>query len=305
MSARKRLPRDLTIAPFLFVEARERGVGRGRLRGPDLLSPFRGVRMQAESDSGVNSVLSIAQAYALRMPSGQVFSHVTAAWLHGIPLPYRLQTDLRLHVSVTAGTRAPQVNGVIGHELAEGRMDVEMLDALPVTSPVQTWVDLSTVLNVGQLVEVADFLCGGKVPRYTPSDLVAVAASVSGRRGCRALRQAAALARARVDSPKETQTRLLLVNAGLPEPVPNFEVVVAAPFTLHPDLAWPEFKVGLDYEGDGHRERKQFRRDIARRELFEDADWRVIRVTDEDLQDAGRDLIRRVRATLAARGWRG
>lgn len=261
--------------------------------------------MQAVNDAGTSSVLSIAQAYAVRMPIGQVFSHATAAWLHGFPLPYRLQTDMRLHVTVPAATRPPQVNGVIGHELAADRMDVEMLDALPVTSPVQTWIDLSTMLSVGQLVEVADFLCSGKEPRYTPSDLASAAASVSGRRGCRALRVAAALARARVDSPKETQTRLLLVDAGLPEPVTNFEVAVAAPFTLHPDLAWPEFKVGVDYEGDGHRERKQFRRDIARRELFEDADWRVIRVTDDDLRDAGRDLIRRVRATLASRGWRG
>ncbi|WP_022883260.1 hypothetical protein [Glaciibacter superstes] len=305
MAERIRLPRDLTLAPFLYAEARERGIGRSRLRGADLTAPYRGVRMPATGDSGIRSVTSLTEAYAARMPRGQVFSHVTAAMLHGFPLPYHLQSDLRLHVTVPAGSRAPQMEGVIGHELAVGRMDVELLDALPVTTPLQTWIDLGTILKLGQLVEVADFLCAGKTPRYTPSELVTTAASLIGRRGCRTLRQAAALARARVDSPKETQTRLLLIEAKFPEPVTNFEVVVAAPFTLHPDLAWPEFRAGVDYEGDAHRERKRFRSDITRRELFEDAGWRVVRITDDDLKDSGRGLIRRVRSVLMARGWRG
>jgi hypothetical protein len=234
------------------------------------------------------------------MPGAHVFSHATAAILHGIPLPFRLQVDVRLHVSVPAGARPPVMRGVIGHQLRTDLMDVELLGILSVTSLLQTWIDLGPLLGRVELVAAADYLCAGKEPRYTPSDLVAAASRLKGRRGSRSLRQAAALARPRVDSPKETETRLLLVDAGLPEPVTNFEV---AP-DLHVDLAWPWLKVCVEYEGEKHRtDKKRFRSDITRRERLEDLHWRVIRVTEDDLRDGGREFLQRVRAVLVSRGW--
>ena len=87
----------------------------------------------------------------------------------------------------------------------------------------------------------------------------------------------------------------------------NYEVTDAAGRVIaRVDLSWPQFRVCIEYEGDIHRtDRQRFRSDITRRERIEDAEWRVIRVTDDDLKDGGRELLRRVRATLTARGWRG
>jgi hypothetical protein len=227
--------------------------------------------------------------------------------LHGIPLPYRLQLDGRLHVTAPAGTRAPQIRGVVGHELRPELMDIEVVYGLPVTTPLQTWIDLGTLLSTGELVAVADYVCRGEYPRYAPVELRGAASALHGRRGCRSLSEAAALARERVESPKDTETRLLLTFAGLPEPIVAFEVPIPAHgIVLHPDLAWPDFTVCLDYEGDEHRtDKERFRRDITRREMLEDLHWRVIRVTEDDLRDGGRALINRVRAALTARGWRG
>ncbi|GAA3888689.1 hypothetical protein GCM10022381_33200 [Leifsonia kafniensis] len=173
------------------------------------------------------------------------------------------------------------------------------------TAPLQTWLDLGPVLKRNDLVAVADFLCAGKHPRYQPSELVAAAERVPGRRGVRALREAASLARARVDSPKETETRLLILDAGLPEPVVGFEVLgVNLPFNPHVDLSWPAFKVCAEYEGEEHRtDRRRFRSDITRRERLEDVKWRVIRVTDDDLQNGGLELIQRIHNALVERGW--
>jgi very-short-patch-repair endonuclease len=42
-------------------------------------------------------------------------------------------------------------------------------------------------------------------------------------------------------------------------------------------------------------------RDITRRELMEDAGWRVVRVTAEDLFDHPEALIARIRSILASR----
>ena len=303
MAARIVLPPELADEPFSVRRARELGLGKSRLGGPDLDKPYRGLRIVAPAPT---SVLELSRAYATRMPPTHVFSHGTAAVLHGMPLPGRLLHARVLHVTVPAKNRPPQVAGIVGHELQAGLMDVELLDLLPVTSPLQTWIDLGPLLTRGELVSVADFLCAGPTPRYEPQDLRAAAAHLKGRRGCRALREAAALARARVDSPKETEVRMLLVDTGLPEPVANFEVTDAAGRVIaRVDLAWPQFRLCIEYEGDIHRtDRLRFRSDITRRERLEDAGWRVIRITDDDLRDGGRELLRRVRSALAARGCR-
>lgn len=304
MSPHSPLPPEFGEEPFLVSRALDLGVGRNRLGGRDLARPFRGVRLAGPEPGNITD---LCRAYVARMPPAHVFSHVTAAVLHGLPLPFWALADRRLHVTVPAcAPRAPQMAGVIGHELRESLMDVELLDGLPVTSPRQTWIDLGPALNRGDLVAVADFLCAGQHPRHTPEELRAAVAGLAGRRGIRALREAALCSRARVESAKETETRLLLLDAGVPEPAVNFEVTDAVGlFVARVDLAWPEWRVCVEYEGEQHRtDRRQFRADITRRERLEDAGWRVIRITDDDLRDGGREFLRRVRTALAARGCR-
>lgn len=247
-----------------------------------------------------------ASAYLARMPNGQFFSHTTAAVMHGMPLPFRLEQDATLHVTVIAGRRPPQVRGVVGHQVRREFLDVESCGQFPVTSPLATWADLSTMLGRRDLLAAADFLCAGRQPRYHPAELIRAAALRAGRRASRVLREVASLARAGVESPKETETRLLLLDAGFPEPLVAGEVADATlEHPLHPDLSWPEYRVCIEYEGERHRmDRARFRSDITRRERLEDLGWRVIRITDDDLGGGGRELLWRVRKALLARGWR-
>lgn len=50
------------------------------------------------------------------------------------------------------------------------------------------------------------------------------------------------------------------------------------------DLAYPELKIAIEYEGDGHRtDKRQWRRDIQRQRDLEDRGWTVIRLTELDL----------------------
>ena len=100
----------------------------------------------------------------------------------------------------------------------------------------------------------------------------------------------------------ETLLRLVIVAAGLPEPEIGSRVVVAGgSLVLHPDLAYPELRIAIEYEGGGHREAGRWERDIERRELFEDAGWRVIRVTRHALFDEPEALIARIRRARRAR----
>ncbi|TFC46397.1 DUF559 domain-containing protein [Cryobacterium sp. TMT1-21] len=301
MSPHSPLPPEFGDEPFLVGRALDLGVGKNRLGGRDLARPFRGVRVAGAPPA---SISELCRAYTARMPPTHVFSHVTAATLHGLPLPHWALADCRLHVTVPAAHRSPQMAGVVGHELCERLMDVELIDGLPLTTPRQTWIDLGPVLDRGSLIAVADFLCAGQHPRYTPGELRAAVAGLAGRRGIRGLREAALCSRARVDSAKETETRLLLLDSGVPEPVVNFEVTdTAGCFVARVDLAWPAWRVCVEYEGEQHRtDRSRFRSDITRRERLEDLGWRVIRITDDDLMHGGREFLRRVRVALAARG---
>lgn len=104
------------------------------------------------------------------------------------------------------------------------------------------------------------------------------------------------------DSRPETLTRLLLVVAGLPEPViqPAIEVEDGTE-TLHPDLAYLEWRIAFEYEVERHREPGRWKRDITRREKFETAGWRDIRVTSDDLFAEPVEFTKRVQRSIAAR----
>ena len=103
-----------------------------------------------------------------------------------------------------------------------------------------------------------------------------------------------------------------MVRAGLPEPFLNYEVHEARHDGYVPvvDLAYPDFRVAIEYEGDHHRERPQFRRDIRRYERMQDCGWVVVRFTADDVPDdadtrASHEAIARVASRLRRRGWHG
>ena len=71
---------------------------------------------------------------------------------------------------------------------------------------------------------------------------------------------------------------------------------------LHPDLLYPQWRVVFEYEGDQHRtDPALWRRDIWRRELFEEAGWRVVRVHRDDLLAEPERLLSRVARVIGQR----
>jgi hypothetical protein len=99
----------------------------------------------------------------------------------------------------------------------------------------------------------------------------------------------------------ETDVRLILVDAGLPEPVVGYQVRHEGRYVGTPDLAYVDERIALEYEGDGHRtSRTVFRQDIERKERFHDVEWRTIRITGAHLEEP-ETLVRRVAHALASR----
>lgn len=288
---------ELTTGPFRTRDALALGVGPGRLRSTDLAAPIRGVRMPA----GTVDLDARCRAFLLHRSERVAFSHVTAAELIGAPLPARCTRDDRLHVSVPAGTRAVQAARVAGHTLSAWQVvDVR---GLPLTTPEQLWLDLAATLDRDSLVVLGDWLVCYRHPMASPDSLRRILSNAAGRRGVARARQALSLIRTRAESPAETRLRLLLGDAGFPEPWLNYLIHRAdGTFVARVDLAFPRERVVLEYEGDGHRVDKEvWARDIHRREDVEDLGWRMIRVTASDLR-APESLLARLRRILPARG---
>lgn len=101
----------------------------------------------------------------------------------------------------------------------------------------------------------------------------------------------------------ETRSRLIIVDAGLPEPDLNH--IIRAPdgeFVACVDLAYPRARVALEYEGEHHlTDPRQWATDIARYEALAGLGWFVLRITKHDVFDGRSALVRRVRTALAAR----
>ncbi|MDR6505013.1 hypothetical protein [Arthrobacter oryzae] len=126
--------------------------------------------------------------------------------------------------------------------------------------------------------------------------------------------RARALLRANTDSPKETEVRLLLRRHGLPEPainVPLFDE--AGRWIQDPDMSYEREKVAIQYDGAHHASPAQRRNDIFRDEDAKEAGWRVVVLTQLDLDTLVPRLdttpgmepraVTRIRKALMERGW--
>ncbi|MET1020566.1 MAG: hypothetical protein ABWX62_11310 [Microterricola sp.] len=295
MQPRVPIPEQLAGRAFRRADAAAAGLGRDRFNGRDLQRSFRGVR-----SNGLDLTLTSdrCRAYATRMPTDHAFSHLTAAELLRVPLPWASRQSTALHVSAPPGQPVPRVRGVVGHN-ADTSLAV-IVDGLRVLPPVLVWCQLAGLLHPLALTAAGDFLLGGRRPLASMEELATAVEQWAPRRGTAALRQALPRLRAGVDSPKETELRLLLLAFGLPEPVVNRRYHDDRGVYLgRADLSWPEWRIVIKYEGDQHRtSREIFRQDLARRERFESAGWSVIRATDDDLGIARREFEHTVRARI-------
>lgn len=297
--------------PFAARSARRAGVSAGRLRASDLARPFRGVRVAAAQSAELPWRCG---AYQRTMHPRHVFSHETAAELYGLPLPLYVSNADSLHVSTPAPLRAPAGAGITGHQISDALWSsrefihygpLGMLFVFQLASPELVWAQLAPRLLVDDLVAVGDAIVGGRVPLGAMADLYRIAGAAVGHRGAKTI--AAAIGQVRVGSLSrpETLLRLLLVRAGFPEPALNLQVTDATgrPIAMA-DLCWPEYRVLVEYEGDGHRtSRGKFRSDITRGERYQDGGWFQLRATADDVFGDPNPFAQRLARRLRERGW--
>jgi len=106
------------------------------------------------------------------------------------------------------------------------------------------------------------------------------------------------------ESPQETRLRLLLVESGLPRPVTQIPVKNRYGRVVRRiDMGYPEWKVGVEYDGEQHfTNPDDYANDIERLEFLADKGWNIVRVSARQLRFERRQIVYRVRTALGRAG---
>ena len=310
----KALPEHLMAIPFTLDEALSAGVTRGRLKIGGLVTPSRGIRMPGDAGTSPESVQQLAR---IARPHTVVTdlsaaSHATAFLLWEFPglLP---GGDLPgIHISRPDSVTIARRRGVIGHRGQFFPDEIVEHDGLLITSRNRTWLDISRRMSVDELTVVADHLLRIPRPEFegrseahaTREELAEILDRHKGTPGIRKARLALEQARVGADSAPETRLRLALANGGLPDAELNMPVVLVTGIVRRPDISYPEYRVAVEYDGEGHSDAAQVLRDISRDEDFAAGDWILVRIARTHMENDARAAVRKVRLALLARGWR-
>ncbi|MGY1687650.1 endonuclease domain-containing protein [Geodermatophilus sp. SYSU D00867] len=229
---------------------------------------------------------------ALLLPADAlVGGHSAAAW-YGAPFAGVADP---VTVVCPEETRWAGPKGVRVHRTVLRRRDVTTRDDVPMTTALRTAWDVMTLEPLTTAVAALDAMVAAE--HVTVAGLVALAEAGAGRWGVSRVRRVVPLVDARAESPQESRLWVCLALVGL-APVPQFEVLHHGRFVARVDLAFPEARLAIEYEGAHHFEDNQIPKDDERLDRLRAAGWRVIRVSAADMRDLD-GVLARIRAALA------
>ena len=211
-------------------------------------------RAEWEALDGLQRYLLRIRAAAATRERPPVFSHWSAAALHGLSMVGLPPSAI--HVSVGRSTGGRSSASLVAHSLEVADEDVVERDGLLCTSPERTVVDLAAIAPTGAAVALADHLLherfgrfGGCSHRGSRDALLTAWNRAQPMRGHRRSLDVIEFADGRAESPLESVSRVAMHVAGLPRPELQTAFHDAAGLIGYADFAWPEF--GLVGEADG------------------------------------------------------
>jgi hypothetical protein len=231
------------------------------------------------------------------LPDDAALSHASNLRWRGLDVhestPLHFSTASRLHV---------QRRGLVVHR-RQAALRSTFVRGVPLLSAERTFVDAATQLDERTLLRSGDWLV-----RNGHVDLLDLKAFVleSHLDGVQQARRIAPLVSEHVDSVRESDVRWIILEAGLPIPIPNLPIFDAhGVWIAKGDLAYPLFKVLVEHDGWHHeRDAAQRQRDHLRRERLEAEGWLVIIITVADFRNKT-SIAWRVYNALKLRGYTG
>lgn len=263
-------PSALIRKVFRARDVIDRGlITRGQLRSTAWRMLRRGV--YADSSLTVDHGVRCAAAL-LAAPDVAVVSGLSAAWILGVDLvsdndPVRLTVPPR-----------HWYKGGDGIAVRRQQIDAEEIQRWgPVrhTTAERTAWDLARGRDLVEAVVALDAMAG---KRLVSREQLLVRSNGT-------ITRAIELMDGRAESPPESRVRVHLILAGLPAPTPQFEVFHNGRWVARVDLAWPDARVAVEYDGEWHNDRDQFRKDRRRLNALTKSGWKVIFVTADTLRN--------------------
>jgi hypothetical protein len=256
---------------------------------------FRGV--YADASLSVTHRIRCAAAIAFLAPPEATIAGRSAAALYGAtigaagdPVEMLIPPD---------GPRCRN-GGVVAHRGALEPADRRWRGKIPMTSPARTCFDLTRWLDLVEAVAWIDsLLAGGRVNQSELADWLDLRRPTLGR-GVRRFERALSLVDARAESPQESRLRVRLTLAGLAPPAVQYEVYDAdGRFLARVDLAWPERRVAVEYDGVWHvGSAGQIHADRRRLSTLAGSGWTVLYATSARLREDFAGLATEVRSAL-------
>ena len=241
------------------------------------------------------------EAAAPSLGPDTVFSHTSAAVIHGLPLLTR--SHGLVEVVRTSGAHGGLTRMLRAHQSTIPDDDLDEVDGFRVTSLARTVSDLVRTLHFAEAVMVAD---AGLARELSREDLLARTAK---GRGCRMAARALEFADPRAESPGESLSRVKIQQAGLP--APDLQKTFRDRFGhvfARVDFWWEslglvgEFDGAVKYEAfvkDGQTAKNVVMAEKRREQALRDAGFEVVRWAWDDLWQ--HRLEHRLRAAIARR----
>lgn len=215
----------------------------------------------------------------------------TAAASHGFDVEDRQE----LHVLNPEGRQLRPVDGLVVHR-REGAPLVE-LDGRLTTAPA--WTAIETARSLWRPRALATLDAALRSGTCTERELWRAADQQAGRRGIVKVRGLLPLADPRAESPMESESRLVMIDGGLPAPELQYEIVDRQFRTWRVDFAWPAYRVAVEYDGlEWHSGVAALRYDRVRRAALQEAGWVVLAVIVDDVRHRPYELLQRIRFQL-------
>ena len=206
--------------------------------------------------------------------------------------------DIDAPVSVRTPTRFGPVKGLAIRTGALEPADVTARWDLPVCTVAHSAWEIARELPDLDAIAWIDAL--GNCRRTSRSALVNHAELHRGEMGSVRARSVLELCDPLAESPPESHLRVHIVRAGLPPPVPQYRVIVDRVHIARVDLAWPQWKLAVEYDGQWHAAGDQLADDRERLRNLNSAGWYVFHVTARDMRNIDQ-VLRDLAAVIAGR----
>jgi very-short-patch-repair endonuclease len=250
----------------------------GRLDRDVVHRLYRGVYLWGSLPAPTLS-LAAAAVIACR---GAILSHFTAAWLWAF---WREPAGV---IDLTMPSFRKDRRGLRFHQSLLQPHEIDVLNALPLTSPARTVVDVASQIELTAIPQlVDDALMYGATTRSAILD-----ATQRNTRGVHEIRKALYVPEdfERAKSRAERQLLKAIREAGLPIPKSNYEVD-----GREYDLVWPELRLIVEFDSWlYHHTPGRFHNDRIKSNAAQLAGYRILRYTEDTLTE----VIAELRGTL-------